>query len=78
MTLTETNKHMKLEVGDMIVCARDYGIITKIESGRATLQWFAREAELPSRYSNTTGDYWVNTLESTIDGKHNKLVKGSR
>ena len=78
MTLTETNKHMKLEVGDMIVGGRDYGIITKIESGRATLQWFAREAGLPSRYSNTTGDYWVNTLESTIDGEHNKLVKAKQ
>jgi len=69
MTLTEINKHMKLEVGDMIVGGRDYGIITKIESGRATLQWIA---------GNTTGDYWVNTLESTIDGGHNKLVKAKQ
>ena len=69
---------MKLEVGDMIVGGRDYGIITKIESGRATLHWFAMEAEVHSRYNGTTGDYWVNTLESTIDGKHNKLVKAKR
>ena len=68
---------MKLEVGDMIVGGRDYGIITKIESGRATLQWFARE-EVDPRYNGTTGDYWVNTLESTIDGKHNILVKGNQ
>jgi Fe-S cluster assembly scaffold protein SufB len=64
---------MKIEVGDMIVGGRDYGIVTEIKEEKATIHWF----DMNSDY-NCTMKYWANALESTIDGKTNKLVKAKQ
>jgi hypothetical protein len=63
---------MNIEKGDMLVCARDYGIVMKVEEGRATVHWF-------DRYSgdNCRNTYWAETLESSIDGENNQLIKGN-
>tara|TARA_Y100001963_G_scaffold74589_1_gene103625 strand:- start:164 stop:376 length:213 start_codon:yes stop_codon:yes gene_type:complete len=67
---------MKLEVGDMIVCARDYGIFLEVEDARVTITWFEKNSDRGEAAS--TQAYWIDSLISTIDGEHNKLVKGSR
>ena len=63
---------MNFEVGDMIVCARDYGIVTGIETSRVTISWYEKGGTRQSGASK----HLIDNLESAIDGKHNKLVKG--
>jgi hypothetical protein len=62
---------MNFEVGDMIVCAYDYGIILKVEDPRVTISWY----EKGSNDKPNTSKYFIDNLESAIDGKHNKLIK---
>ena len=66
---------MKLEAGDMIVCARDYGIVLKVKDPYATISWFEKGND-HGRFS--TQEYLIDILVSTIDGDHNMLVKGNR
>ena len=63
---------MKFEVGDMIVCARDYGIILKVEDPRVTISWY----EKGGTGEPSASKHLIDNLESAIDGEHNKLVKG--
>jgi len=63
---------MNFEVGDMIVCARDYGIILKVEDPRVTISWYEKGGTRQSGASK----HLIDNLENAIDGKHNKLVKG--
>ena len=67
---------MKLEVGDMIVCARDYGIVLEVEDARVTITWFEKNNDCGEAAS--TQAYWIDSLISTIDGEHNKLVKAKQ
>ncbi len=63
---------MKIEKGDMLVCARDYGIIIEVEEARATIHWFDRFSG-----HNCRNTYWVDSLENAIDGENNQLIKGN-
>ena len=63
---------MNFEVGDMIVCAYDYGIVTGIETSRVTINWY----EKGSNGEPSTSKHLTDDLENAVDGKHNKLVKG--
>ena len=63
---------MNFEVGDMIVCAYDYGIVTGIETSRVAITWY----EKGSNGKPNTSKHFIENLESAIDGTYNKLVKG--
>ena len=67
---------MKFEVGDMIVCARDYGIVLKVKDPYATISWFEKSNDHDQ--DTSTQEYLIDLLVSTIDGEHNKLVKGNQ
>ena len=62
---------MNFEVGDMIVCAYDYGIVTGIETSRVAITWY----EKGSNGKPSASKHLIDTLESAIDGEHNKLIK---
>ena len=63
---------MNFEVGDMIVCTRDYGIILKVEDPRVTISWY----EKGGNGEPSASKHLIDNLENAIDGRHNKLVKG--
>ena len=67
---------MKLEVGDMIVCARDYGIFLEVEDARVTITWFEKNSDRGEAAS--TQAYCIDSLIISIDGEHNKLVKAKQ
>ena len=69
---------MKLEAGDMIVCARDYGIVLKVEDPCTTISWFDKSNDHGQieRLGANTQVYRIDSLINAIDGEHNKLVKG--
>ena len=70
---------MKFEVGDMIVCRRDYGIVMKVEEFRVTVTWFEQNDDHPSPQSTvSTQAYRTENLIKAIDGKTNMLVKGNQ
>jgi hypothetical protein len=70
---------MKFEVGDMIVCRRDYGIVMKVEEFRVTVTWFEQNDDHPSpRSTVSTQAYRTENLIKAIDGKTNMLVKGNQ
>tara|TARA_Y100000034_G_scaffold104347_1_gene130822 strand:+ start:534 stop:749 length:216 start_codon:yes stop_codon:yes gene_type:complete len=69
---------MKIEVGDMILGDRDYGIIIKIEEECAEVQWFdkgdhQRQRRLETQFG--TCSYRIDELTDAIDGTYNKLIK---
>ena len=66
---------MKLEAGDMIVCARDYGIVLKVKDPYTTISWFEKSND---HGRSSTQEYQIDILVKAIDGKHNKLVKGNQ
>ena len=68
---------MKLEVGDMIVCARDYGIVTEVEEFRVTVVWYEK-GDVDGFGKHNTGIYRTENLIKAIDGEHNMLVKGNQ
>jgi len=67
---------MKFEVGDMIVCSRDYGIVLKVEEFRVSVNWFDKFNDYGEGAS--TQVYRISNLIDAIDGEHNKLVKGNQ
>ena len=67
---------MKFEVGDMIVCARDYGIVLKVEEFCVSVNWFDKSNDHGEGAS--TQVYRISNLIKAIDGEHNKLVKGNQ
>ena len=67
---------MKFEVGDMIVCSRDYGIVLKVEDPCVTINWFDKFNDYGEGAS--TQKYRISNLIDAIDGEHNKLVKGNQ
>ena len=69
---------MKLEVGDMIVCARDYGIVTEVEEFRVSVVWYEKGQDGMAHILNCTQKYRISNMIKAIDGKHNKLVKAKR
>ncbi len=68
---------MKFEAGDMIVCARDYGIVLKVKDPYTTISWFEKGNDHGSHHASTQ-EYQIDILVNTIDGKHNMLVKGNQ
>ena len=66
---------MNFEVGDMIVCAYDYGIILKVEDPRVTISWYEKGSNACTGDGINTSKHFIENLESAIDGKHNKLIK---
>ncbi len=68
---------MKFEVGDMIVCVRDYGIVVKVEEFRMTINWYEK-GNVSSDGMPQTGIYRISNMIKAIDGKQTKLVKASQ
>ena len=68
------------EVGDMLICARDYGIIVKIEEARLTISWHekGRRGRVQSPPPSSES-YCIDAIESTIHGPEgNQLIKGNQ
>tara|TARA_R100001244_G_scaffold76069_1_gene60506 strand:+ start:534 stop:722 length:189 start_codon:yes stop_codon:yes gene_type:complete len=62
---------MNIEIGDMIIGPRDYGIIVNVKNEEATVHWFDKKSS-----DNSTLKYSVNQLKTAIDGVHSELIKG--
>jgi len=65
---------MKIEVGDMIMCQRDYGIVLESDEDRVTISWFTK-GDAHGVTSPSTSKHLIDRLEDAIDGKYNKLIK---
>ena len=68
------------EVGDMLICARDYGIIVKVEEPHLTISWHEKGPQEGSAGPPPSSQsYCIDAIESTIHGPEgNKLVKGNQ
>ena len=69
---------MKFEVGDMIVCARDYGIVLKVEEFCVSVVWYEKGRDGMAHILNCTEKHRISNMIKAIDGKNNKLVKGNQ
>ena len=69
---------MKFEVGDMIVCARDYGIVLKVEEFCVSVVWYEKGQHGMAHILNCTEKHRISNMIKAIDGKNNKLVKGNQ
>jgi hypothetical protein len=69
---------MKFEVGDMIVCARDYGIVTEVEEFLVSVVWYEKGRDGVAHILNCTQKYRISNMIKAIDGEHNMLVKGNQ
>lgn len=60
----------------MIVCARDYGIVTEVEEFSVLVVWFDKSNDHGEGASEAI--YRTENLIKAIDGETNKLVKGNQ